>query len=327
MTLESKPIVSVVIPTCRRDDLLARCLDGVLSQDLESAFEVIVVDDANSATTAGVIGAAQARHPGSGVELIAGHRAGPAVARNLGWRAARADLIAFIDDDAFPATTDWLANGLAPFLDDGVAAVAGTVRVPTPEVPDDYQRNVRNLESADFVTCNAFCRRAALELVNGFDERFTVPYREDSDLQFRIEEHAGRIAKAPAAIVVHPAPAGKFGVSMRLQRYSMFNALLYREHGPRYRREIQRMPPLDYYATVLLAVAAVVALATGGRRRSALAGAAWLAFYLRFFVRRANGAVNTPKHLTDMAITSAAIPFLSIFWRLRGALRFRVFFF
>ena len=42
--------------------------------------------------------------------------------------------------------------------------------------------------------------------------------------------------------------------------------------------------------------------------------------------RRLEGASRRPSHVAEMVVTSALIPFLSIYWRLRGAWRFRVLF-
>src|SRR5438477_436005 len=74
---------------------------------------------------------------------------------------------------------------------------------------------------------------------------------------------AGRMIEDPELIVVHPATRGRFGISLRLQRYSVFNALLYRKHRQRYRAEIQAWPPISYYAMVVLALVAGVAAAFG----------------------------------------------------------------
>jgi GT2 family glycosyltransferase len=323
------PSLSVVIPTHRRDAMLQRLLIALARQDLPAAqFEIVIVDDARSPTTAPLVAEVADRFPEVRMRLINGPCRGPAGARNAGWRAARGAIIAFIDDDAFPIDDHWLCEGMTSFADPAVAVVTGPVRVPVQEdSPTDFQRNVQRLEQAAFLTCNAFCRRSALEQVDGFDERFTVPYREDSDLQFRIEAAGGRLGRNDHAVVVHPAPPGPFAVSLRLQRYSMFNALIYRKHRGRYRAELEARPPLHYYATVALAVAALLAFVTGRRRPSLILclGWAWLAG--RFFLRRARGTSRQPRHLLDLGLTSVLIPPLSIYWRIRGALKYRVFFF
>ncbi len=47
-----KPCVSVVVPTYKRPELLARCLDALLAQDFNAEdYEIIVADDAGCADT------------------------------------------------------------------------------------------------------------------------------------------------------------------------------------------------------------------------------------------------------------------------------------
>src|SRR5688500_18176629 len=96
------PRISVVIPTYHRPDLLRRCLTAVMGQRLpHDAFEIIVVDDGHDDETRELVASmAQGLHPAPLLRYLrpdAGR--GPAVARNAGWRAANAPLIAFTDDD------------------------------------------------------------------------------------------------------------------------------------------------------------------------------------------------------------------------------------
>jgi len=319
--------VSVVVATYKRDGLLRRCLDVIASQDLPNdRYEVIVVDDAQGSTAAGVVADVAGQNPGLRMLCLPGKSRGPATARNIGWRPAAADVIAFTDDDAYAAETDWLQRGLAHFDDPDVNGVGGRVIVPAGEPPTDFQRNVKALERGEFLTCNAFYRRRALEQVDGFDERFTVPFREDSDLQYRVEALGGRMVKDEDLVVVHPAPTGRFATSLRLQRYSLFNALMYKKHRKRYRRDLQAWPPLHYYAIVALALTGVVAVLMGLPLLAAAAGLGWLLLEAWFFVRRIDGISHQPQHVLDMAYTSLLIPPLSVYWRLLGALRFRVLF-
>jgi glycosyltransferase involved in cell wall biosynthesis len=319
---------SVVVPTFRRDRELARLLVALAAQDLPpSRFEVIVVDDACSPSTPGVVAAVRERYPDLNLRLIAGERRGPAAARNTGWRAAGGDVIALIDDDAYPAGATWLRRGLAALADQALAGVGGRVAVPIDGPPTDFQRNVKQLEHGVFLTCNAFYRRSALEAVGGFDERFRLPFREDSDLQFRLQAQGLRLAMLDAPVVIHPAPPGRFGISLRLQRYSFQNALIYKKHPRRYRAELESHPPLHYYAALGLLAGSLAALIRRRRGLAAMLLAGWLAVEARFFLQRAAGTSHRPLHLLDLAVTSVLIPPLSVYWRLRGALHHRVFFF
>src|SRR5205085_1251868 len=83
--------LSVVIPTYRRPELLARCLAAALTQSIDrQAYEVIVVDDGHDdATRAQVEGMQPAGGAPSLRYVRPAQGRGPAVARNAGWRAAR----------------------------------------------------------------------------------------------------------------------------------------------------------------------------------------------------------------------------------------------
>src|SRR5579885_1919520 len=107
--------LSVVVPTYRRPELLARCLGALAAQTLPpSDYEIVAADDAASDATRGQVEAFAAAVPVAVryVPVTGAH--GPAAARNAGWRAARGAVIAFTDDDTVPAP-GWLAAGLAPF--------------------------------------------------------------------------------------------------------------------------------------------------------------------------------------------------------------------
>src|SRR5438067_3847672 len=168
--------VSVVVPTFRRPDLLDRCLAALMAQDLSATdYEVIVVDDAACEETKRQVECWAERVELSGHTIryipVTGvcHPHGPATARNVGWRAACGEIIAFTDDDCIP-TPGWLRAGVAAFVD-GVAGVDGRVVMPLPATPTDYERDAAGLERGEFVTANCFYGRDALVAVGGFDER------------------------------------------------------------------------------------------------------------------------------------------------------------
>lgn len=334
------PAVSVVIPTRGRQALLRRCLDAVLAQRLDGGrrFEVIVVDDGHDHDTLRMVRALQHSAdrgtaaadalPPDLVYLRPRAGRGPAVARNCGWRAARSEAIAFTDDDTVPQP-GWVAAGLralegAP----GWAALCGRVVVPleTARRPTDHELMTLGLQDAEFVTANAFVRRRALEQVGGFDERFERPWREDSDLQFRLAREAGPVGRCADAVVAHPVRPERWGVCLRQQRNAYFDALLYKKHRQLYRARIRRTPPWDYYAIVALTALALASAALGRTDAALGCGALALALVLRFAWQRLRETSHAPGHVIEMLVTSALIPFLSVYWRLRGALRFRVLF-
>jgi hypothetical protein len=106
----------------------------------------------------------------------------------------------------------------------------------------------------------------------------------------------------------------------------MFNALLYKKHPVLYRRKIQAAPPWHYYCCLLAALAALGGALGGDRRLAGGAASLWMVLTGGFCVHRLRHTSHAPGHVAEMLVTSALIPPLAIFWRLRGALTFRVFF-
>ena len=324
---DSVPRISVVIPTCGRIELLGRCLFALALQTMPRRdFEVIVVDDARSVGVQRLVNTLAAEG-GLDIRMVRPEQGrGPAVARNTGWRAARADIVAFTDDDTVPHER-WLVHGERALRAAGVdvAALGGRVVVPRrEEPPTDHEAMTRGLEHGSFVTANAFVWRSSLQRIGGFDERFGRAWREDSDLEFRLAERVGPVGRAEEAVVLHPVRPEPWGVSLRQQQNALYEALLYREHPRRYRRTPGTGTPWDYYAIVALTLAACALWLTDVPGSAAIAAGLALMLVLRFAWRRLRGTSRRPAHVAEMLLTSALIPFLSVYWRLRGALRFRV---
>jgi len=329
-------MISVVIATYKRASLLYRCLSALGRQNFPAeCFEVIVVSDGPDAATAWLLES----------EIPIAHnfcycaleeRQGPAAARNAGWQLARGELVVFTDDDCLPAK-DWLLTyfyawqgyrQLRPKTLSWGTCVAfrGSVTVPRSERPTDYEKNTAGLETAGFVTANCAVTRRALERVEGFDESFTMAWREDSDLEFRLLEHNIPVLYIPQAKVLHPVRSAPWGISLKEQKKSLFNALLYKKHPRLFRSRIYRHAFLNYYAITVLAVLAVIFALLGRGGAAAVAGAAWLLLTLNFVRQRLWGTSRSPSHVFEMIVTSIAIPFLSIFWTLYGSIRYKTFF-
>lgn len=318
------PDVSVVIPTRDRPDMLERCLKALANQTLSpDRYEIVVVDDGPDPETRDVVSRI-ARVTKARIVYVPGAGGkGPAAARNTGWRHATAPVIAFTDDDTVP-DPGWLEAGLAA-LEGGADAASGRLIMPLGPHPTDYEKDASKLANAEFVTANCFCRTGALRDVHGFDERFPVAWREDADLQFSLIESGRAIAAAPDAVVLHPVRSAPWGASLRQQSKTEYNALLYKKHPRLYREHIGHSPRW-YYVAVGSAAGALFALMRGRRLRAAILAAIWGALTAGFSLKRLAGTSTRPSHIAEMAVTSALIPFLSLFRRLRGSLRFRTLF-
>jgi GT2 family glycosyltransferase len=199
----------VVIPTFNRGRILANTLAALGSVAAPAGeYEVVVVDDGSVEPHSSIAAAAVAGLPNA--RLLRRENSGPAVARNTGWKAARGQLIAFLDDDCAPAE-DWLTC-LAEALEQSgpdVGAVGGAVRsAPSTNwvskfcAAVEYSSGVQPVfENA--ATANACYRRSVLEELGGFDEGFHFPGGDDPDLSRRAREAGYRLLFVPNAIVYH----------------------------------------------------------------------------------------------------------------------------
>jgi GT2 family glycosyltransferase/predicted O-methyltransferase YrrM len=137
--------VSVVITTFQRPERLAGCLDGVRAQT-RPADEVVVVVHSTDRASAGHVEQSAAEWPA--LRWVSVDKAGSLAALNCGLAAARKSIVAFIDDDAVPAT-DWLERIVQTFeRDESIAAVGGRDYIVGDGQPDngDAKRSVGRIQ-------------------------------------------------------------------------------------------------------------------------------------------------------------------------------------
>ncbi|MBO0609006.1 HAD-IIIA family hydrolase [Myceligenerans salitolerans] len=337
------PSYSVVVPTIGRPVLgnLLTSLAAALTAG-PRPLDVVVVDDRPFPRRGTNAPLALGPAPVAGVRVLRTGGRGPAAARNAGRRTTRADWIAFLDDDVV-VPPDW-AEALERDLADAgpeVAGVQGRIVVPLPEhrPPTDLERNTAGLEHAAWPTADLACRRAALESVHGFDERFTRAYREDADLALRLREAGWKLERG-ARHVRHPVrPAGNLA-SVRAQAGNADDALLRALHGRHWRRRTEagrgRLP--WHAATVAAGLTALGAGLTaarsparrpaGARVTAVVAGAAWAGLTGAFARERLApgprpGDEGFAAEVGRMLVTSALIPFAAVAHRARGAWSWR----
>lgn len=321
---QAAPDVSVVLPACGRVDLLDRCLDALMRQTFDGRrFEVLVVDDNPRHNTRQLVAVWRASAGGRGPALRylpnTGTRS-PTATRNLGWRNARAALIAFTEDDTVPSP-NWLQQGVGA-VGDNVDAVTGRVEMPTTGALTDFQREARRLDYAEFSTANCFCRKSVLDKLGGFDERFHSGWRED--LHFRLLKAHANIARTEHALVIRPMRPAPWGDSVWQLRNLVFEALLYKNHPQLYRQKIRATPPWEDYSIVTALAVFLMGLGTANAAIGLGGAVAWGVPTALRCRRRLRGTSRALAHVAEMVVTSALIPPMAVFWRLAGAVRFRV---
>jgi GT2 family glycosyltransferase len=192
--------VSVVIPTADRKAILLETLASVLRQTVMPA-EVLIVDNGREATVLDDL-------PDYVSVVRTAPRIGPSAARNAGAKAARSEVVAFLDDDDL-WLPDYLERILERFTETRADAVVGQLMrkrqgsVPMayklfPEEPERQRRVF--LRNPGFGGQNLAVNRSVFLELGGFDE--TMPASEDRDLAARLLLAGKCIAVAPQAVAI-----------------------------------------------------------------------------------------------------------------------------
>jgi GT2 family glycosyltransferase len=192
--------LSIVIPTCHRNEALARCLHALApgghSLDAEN-YEVIVTDDGTATNAQEIV-----RSRYSWAKWVEGPKRGPAANRNYGARQAKYEWLAFTDDDCLPcrnylgAFVDGAANCDAPVLE-GKTCPLGT--------PSRVDSVCPINESGGYLwSCNFAIKRELFLRIGGFDENFPAAAMEDVDLRTRLLNFPAKIEFVPDALILHP---------------------------------------------------------------------------------------------------------------------------
>jgi len=193
MTQTSRPTISLIIPAYNEQDYLPACLDAVMAHIAGKAIEVIVVDNNSTDRTKEVV----AQYPA--VTYVFEPEKGITRARQCGYRAAKGEILAYVDADTRPPA-GWIDQIWEQFgADAQLACLSG---------PYSFYdlSGIRNKVSTGWfvlaqpmykmtgymmVGGNFAIRRSVLDAMGGFDSTIEF-YGEDVDIGKRASQH-GRV--------------------------------------------------------------------------------------------------------------------------------------
>ncbi|MBA2605307.1 MAG: glycosyltransferase, partial [Acidobacteria bacterium] len=201
--VENLPEISVVVCSYNGSQTIRDCMEGLQKVEYPN-FEVIVVNDGSTDSLAEIV----SQYP---VRLINTPNRGLSSARNTGMRAANGEIVAYIDDDAFP-DPHWLQYLAHAFTNSTHAGIGGPNISPAGDgiiadsvanAPGGPVHVLLTDEIAEHIPgCNMAFRREALLEVGGCDPVYRTA-GDDVDLCWRIQQTGKTIGFHPAAFVWH----------------------------------------------------------------------------------------------------------------------------
>lgn len=205
--LEKPPMVSIVIACPNGSWMLDECLAAIAGQTYTN-FEVIVLPDGG-----------ELKSDDGRVKFISTGKVRPAEKRNIGIKAAKGEVVAFIDDDAYP-DAHWLEYAVKYFSEPDTGAVGGPGVTPAgdgymarlggrvycnPLVSGNYRYRYKaggvRRDVDDYPSCNLFVRKTLLDRIGGYRTDFWPG--EDTLLCKDIVESGSRIVYDPWVVVYH----------------------------------------------------------------------------------------------------------------------------
>ena len=262
------PLVSVVIACPRASWMLEEGLSAIRRQTYAN-WEVIVLPDAEGE----VASAAGDRR----IRFIATGAVRPAEKRNVGIREARGEIVAFLDDDAYPDPR-WIEFAVRYFADPAIGAVGGPGVTPPGDsllarlggrvyesrlVSGPYVYRYRaggvRRDVTDYPSCNLFVRRSVLEEIGGYRTDFWPG--EDTLLCADIADGWNRIVYDPWVVVYHHRRPLFLPHLRQMGRYGFHRGYFCRRFPTTSRKPSYFVPTLFVAYLALLAALSAVCLA------------------------------------------------------------------
>jgi glycosyltransferase involved in cell wall biosynthesis len=305
------PLVSVVVPTYNRADALPAALGSALEQTAAPEYyEIIVVNNNSTDETARVLAGLEQAHPGR-VRSILETRQGVAYARQAGIDAARADIVAFFDDDVRVAP-DWVEAIVRTFAEHPEAeCIGGKVLPDWSQTPPSWLTRahwaplaLQDLGDAPMtlsadnprglISANLACRKSLFERIGGFSPQFQrvkdgIGSLEDDEWMRRLWKAGKTALYAPGLVTWTEVPASRLtrAYHRRWHRgHGRFYALLRADEMERSSIGTFLGVPAHMYRSAIADAGAWLTAIVSGRRDRAFLHEVKLRFFRGFVGQR-----------------------------------------
>lgn len=264
-----KPLITVVIPVRQEEKHIRRCLEAVLSQDVEAPYEVLVVDGMSTDGTTKI--ASEIASLDSRVRLLRNPSRIVPPGMNVGIREAKGDLVVRVDGHCrIPA--GYLREVLDAFRESGAECVGGLMigegetywgRIIARATSTAFGMGGRRFHGRgearymDTVYLGAYPRRVLLEL-GLYDERFVR--NQDDELNYRLRARGGRVYFTPRIWAAYSTRSTLWRLLIQYGQYGWWKVMVYRKH-PRL-IHVRHLVPTAFFVSLVMAL--VTAMALGG---------------------------------------------------------------
>lgn len=228
-----EPKVSIIIPVKEINDYIRESIPYILGLDYKK-FEILILPDEPS------------KEGLENTKIVPTGHIGPAQKRNIGAENAQGEILAFLDDDAYPKK-DWLKKAVKHFQKKEIAAAGGPAVTPKNDSfwqkvsgavflsrfsggnPERYWPIGRVKQVDDWPSVNLLVRKKDFNEVNGFNSNFWPG--EDTllcqDLIFKLNK---KIIYDPQVLVYHHRRAGLLKHLRQIGQYGLHRGYLAKKY-------------------------------------------------------------------------------------------------
>jgi len=307
----SSPHISVVVPTYNRAEGLLRSIASVLNQTADpDTYELIIVDNNSTDGTTSAV-AELVKKEGGRVRHVIETKQGVSFARNRGIEEARADVIAFVDDDV-QVGDNWIEIIARTFAEQPEFECIGGRVLPTWEAPPppwltslhwaplalqdlgDVRMTISAQSQRGLITANLACRRRLFDRVGGFSPAFQrvkdgIGSIEDDEWMRRVWKCGLSALYVPELVAHASVPTSRLTRQYHRRWHSMrgrFYAALHAEEMEQTSTGSLLGVPAHMYRAAMASAVGWIAAAGRGRSGQAFMHEVRLRFFRGFLTQR-----------------------------------------